>query len=53
MIHWIKTTQGIAAIVAAIFATMVVWWNLGLPRVVFSLELPAIHRRIEVLEQAW
>jgi hypothetical protein len=28
MIDWIKTAQGMAAI----FATMVAWWNLGLPR---------------------
>jgi hypothetical protein len=34
MIHWIKTAQG----VAAIFATMVARWNLGLPRLVFSPE---------------
>ena len=31
MIDWIKTAQGVAAILAAIFATMVAWWNLGLP----------------------
>jgi hypothetical protein len=30
--------------------TMVAWWNLGLPRLVFSPEAP-IHRRIEALEQ--
>jgi hypothetical protein len=35
MIEWIKTVQGIAVIVAVIFATMVAWWNLGLPRLVF------------------
>jgi hypothetical protein len=38
MIDWIKTAQGVAAIVAAIFATMVAWWNLGLPCLVFSPE---------------
>jgi hypothetical protein len=27
MIGWIKTVQGIAAILAIIFATMVAWWN--------------------------
>ena len=48
MINWIKTAQGAAAIVAAIFATMVTWWNLGL---VFSLELAPVHRRIEALER--
>jgi hypothetical protein len=48
MIDWIKTIQGIAAIVAVIFATVVAWWNLGLPRLVFSPELPPVHRRIEV-----
>ena len=51
MIDWIKTAQGVAAISAAIFATMVAWWNLGLPRLVFSPELAPIHRRIEALEQ--
>ena len=38
MIDWIKTAQGGAAIIAAVFATMVAWWNLGLPRLVFSPE---------------
>jgi hypothetical protein len=47
MIDWIKTAQGVAAIVAAIFATVVVWWNLGLPHLVFSPELaPQIARAI-------
>ena len=27
MINWIKTGAGVAAIVAAIFATMAAWWN--------------------------
>ena len=36
MIDWIKTAQGVAAIVAAIFVTMVAWWSLGLPRLKFS-----------------
>jgi hypothetical protein len=48
MIDWIKTVQGIAAIVAVIFATMVAWWNLSLPRLAFSPELAPVHRRIEV-----
>jgi hypothetical protein len=39
MIDWIKTAQGVAAIIAAICATMVAWWNLDLPRLVFSPEL--------------
>ena len=34
----------------AIFATMVAWWNRGLPRLVFSPEVP-IHAGIEALEQ--
>jgi hypothetical protein len=42
MIDWIKTVQGVAAIVAAVFPTMVAWWNLGLPRLVFSPELASI-----------
>jgi hypothetical protein len=29
MLDWIKTAQGVAAIVAAVFAIMVAWWNLG------------------------
>jgi hypothetical protein len=37
---------------AAIVATMVAWWNLGLPRLVFSPELAPVHRRIEALEQS-
>jgi hypothetical protein len=40
MIDWIKTVHGIAAI----FATVVAWWNLGLPRLVFSPELAPVHR---------
>ncbi len=35
---------------AAIFATIVAWWNLGLPRLMFSPEAPN-HARIEALEQ--
>jgi len=39
MIDWIKTAQGVAAaILAALVATMVARWNLGLPRLVFSPE---------------
>jgi len=49
MIDWIKTAHGLAAIVAAVFATMVAQWNLGLRRLVFSPEAP-IHARIEALE---
>jgi hypothetical protein len=51
MIGWIKTVQRVAAIVAAIFATMVAWWDLDLPRLVFSPDLAPIHRRIEALER--
>jgi hypothetical protein len=51
MIDWIETAQGVAATVAAIFATMVAWWNLGLRGVVFSPELGPIRARIEALEQ--
>jgi Protein of unknown function (DUF533) len=36
--------------VAAIFATVVAWWSLGLRRLVFSHEAP-IHARIEALDQ--
>jgi hypothetical protein len=38
------------AILAAVFASMVAWWNLGLRRVVFSPEAP-IHARIAALER--
>jgi hypothetical protein len=38
MIDWIKTAQGVVAIAAAIFSTLVAWWCLGLPRLVFSPE---------------
>jgi hypothetical protein len=34
MIDRIKTVQG-SAFVAAVFAAMVAWWNLGVPRSVF------------------
>ena len=40
MIDWIKTAQGGAAIIATLVATMAAWWNLGLPRAVFSPEAP-------------
>jgi hypothetical protein len=50
MTDWINTAQEMAAMVAAIVASMVAWWNLGLPRAVFSPEAP-IHARIAVLEQ--
>jgi hypothetical protein len=43
MIDCSKTGQGIATIVGA-SATMVAWWNPGLPRLVFSRE--PIHLRI-------
>jgi hypothetical protein len=46
MIDWIKIAQGVAAIVAAMLATMVAC----LPRLVFSPE-PPIRARTEVLEQ--
>jgi hypothetical protein len=41
----------VAAIMAAISGTMLAWWNLGLPRLVFLPELAPIHARIEALEQ--
>jgi hypothetical protein len=40
MIDWIKTAQAVGAILAALVAIMVAWWNLGLPRAVFSPEAP-------------
>jgi hypothetical protein len=48
IIDWIKTAQGVAAIVVTIFATM---GRLVEPRpagLVFSPELAPVHRRIEV-----
>ena len=51
MIDWIKTAQGVATIAAAILDRGA-WWNLGLPRLVFS---PAARGagspRVETLEQ--
>jgi hypothetical protein len=53
MIDWIKTAQGVEAIVAAILVTTVAQWNLGLSRLVFSAEAArgAGSRRIEALAQ--
>ena len=51
MIDWIKTAQGVAAIVAAIVATMVAWWNFGLHTSCSNPELAPIHARIEAPEQ--
>jgi hypothetical protein len=34
-------------ILAAMFATMITWWNLGMPRLAFSPELAPIHDRIK------
>jgi hypothetical protein len=39
MWEWLKTTQGLLAAVAAVLGIMGAWWQLGLPRVVFSDEL--------------
>jgi hypothetical protein len=36
---WLKTTQGMPTAVATVLAIMGAWWQLGLPRVVFSDEL--------------
>jgi hypothetical protein len=41
----------VEAIGSPIFATMVAWWKLGLPRLVLSPEPVPIHRRIEAPEQ--
>jgi hypothetical protein len=48
MIDWDQAAQRVAAIVAAVFRTMVAWWDLALPRLVFSPELAPVHRRIEL-----
>ena len=53
MIDWIKTAQGVAAIIAAVFASMVAWWNLGLPRLVFSPERMTDTRPIDLNSDAW
>ena len=50
MTDWIKTAQRVAAIIATLVASMVAWWNLGLPGLVFSPDAP-IHARIEALER--
>ena len=47
MIDRTRTVHGIASI----FATVVAWRNLGLPRLMFSSELAPIYARIEALEQ--
>ena len=47
MIDRIKTVHGIAAI----FATVVAWRNVGLPRLMLSSKLAPIYARIEALEQ--
>jgi hypothetical protein len=39
MWDWLKTTQGMLTAVATVLAIMGAWWQLGLPRVVFSDEL--------------
>jgi Concanavalin A-like lectin/glucanases superfamily len=39
MWEWLKTTQGLLAALAAVLGIMGAWWQLGLPRVVFSDEL--------------
>jgi hypothetical protein len=39
MWDWLKTTQGMPAAVATVLAIMGAWWQLGLPRAVFSDEL--------------
>jgi hypothetical protein len=36
--QWLKTTQGLLTAVAPVLAIMGGWWQLGLPRVVFSDE---------------
>ena len=53
MIDWIKTAQGVAAIVAAIFATMVAWWASACPASCSRPRQPEapVHRRIEAPEQ--
>ena len=39
MWDWLKTTQGLLTAVATVLAIIGAWWQLGLPRVVFSDEL--------------
>jgi hypothetical protein len=39
MWHRLKTTQGMLTAVAPVLAIIGAWWQLGLPRVVFSDEL--------------
>jgi hypothetical protein len=43
MWDWLKTTQGMLTAVATVLAIMGAWWQLGLPRVVFSDELAPLQ----------
>jgi hypothetical protein len=47
MWEWLKTTQGLLAALAAVLGIMGAWWQLGLPRVVFSDGLKANHDRTD------
>jgi hypothetical protein len=38
-VGWLKTTQGMLTAVATVLAIIGAWWQLGLPREVFSDEL--------------
>jgi hypothetical protein len=47
-----KTAHGLVTVLAAILATNGRGWKLGLPSVVFSPELSAVHERLEAIERS-
>jgi hypothetical protein len=38
LLGWLRTLQGAVTVLATLLAIMAAWWQLGLPRVVFSSE---------------
>jgi hypothetical protein len=44
---WLKTAHGMLTVIATLLATIVAWWHIGLPRLLFSSEIMAIHARID------
>jgi len=47
MLTWLRNAHGVVAVVATILAVVATWWQLGLPRAVFSDEILALHARID------
>jgi hypothetical protein len=42
MLTWLRTAHGMLAVIATALAIVATWWQLGLPRVVFSPELAPV-----------